>query len=299
MMSILIPVFNQDVNELVHELSHQVAKLQEPAEIIVMDDGSEVSYRHLHTNLNDIPFVRYYESGTNNGRVSIRQLLCELASSEWLLFLDGDSRIVSDQYLANYSRLINYPDHVWVGGRIYAGERPADCSLRLHWHYGTAREKTKPGLEGYTNRFMSNNFLMRKSIFQQFDFTTKWTGYGYEDTWMGIQLESMQIIIHYIHNPVLHEGIEKISAFLAKSHEALGNLSMLSTIVPRKILVKHVKLYFYFSRLQSFGLLSITQMIYDMFSSFIKTNLHSCHPSLFMFDLYRLIYFSRIKGNRR
>ncbi|MEO5996491.1 MAG: glycosyltransferase [Chitinophagaceae bacterium] len=294
MISILIPVFNWDVNELILDLSSQAKQLQPDVEIIVMDDGSQSSYRRLHHKLNDIAFVRYYEADKNNGRIRIRQMMAGLASFEWLLFLDCDSKIVSCQFLQNFYKRISDSVNVMAGGRIYSARKPADCRFRLHWKYGSIREKTRPGLEGHSNRFMTNNFLIRKNIFERFDFAGQWEGYGYEDTWMGIQLESMHIPIIYIDNPIKHEGLEESSVYLKKSQEALQNLKKLSSLVPQKILVKHVTLYAYFRRLLSLRLLWVIRLIYGMLRLSIMKNFHSCNPSLLLFDLYRLNYFASL-----
>ena len=294
MISILIPVFNWDVNELILELSSQAKQFQPDVEIIVMDDGSQTSYRHLNYKLNDIPFVRYYESEKNHGRIRARQMLAALASFDWLLFLDCDSKIISGRFLQNFCERISDTVNVIMGGRIYTAEKPADCRFRLHWKYGSVREKTRQGLEGYSNRFMTNNFFIRKNVFERFDFAGQWEGYGYEDTWMAIQLESMHIPVIFIDNPVKHEGLEESLVYLKKSQEALQNLKKLSGLVPQKILVKHVRLYAYFCRLRSLQLVWVIPFIYGTVRFSIRKNLNSCKPSLLLFDLYRLNYFASL-----
>jgi len=294
MISILVPVFNRDVNELISTLSAQAKELQQGTEIIIMDDGSDSYYRQLHSSFPHSSFLRYFESGKNYGRIRTRQMLCELATFDWLLFLDCDSFLISEDWLQNFYRRIADDVHVVVGGRVYSPEKPVDCNLRLHWKYGSKREKTKPASTGYVNRFMTNNLFIRKTVFNRFDFTGQWEGYGYEDTWMGIQLESINIPVMYIDNPVKHAGLEDTSTYLAKSREALQNLEKLSKLVPKKILVKHVKLYFYFYKLQSWRLLWILRVVYAMLSSTTRRNLHTCNPSLILFDLYRLNYFAKL-----
>lgn len=165
MISVLIPSFNRDVNELVNDLSCQVASTSSKVEIIVLDDGSEVSFRRLNKKLIGIPYVQYKETGKNNGRIRIRQMLAEMASFDWLLFLDCDSKIISDQFLDSFCRRISSSNDVTVGGRLYSLKTPEDCRFRLHWKYGTRREKIhSQNINGHKNRFMTNNFFIKKSF---------------------------------------------------------------------------------------------------------------------------------------
>ncbi len=291
MISVLIPVFNRDVNELVDVLSKQLKLLNNLAEIIVMDDGSEAYYKNLNCKLAGIELVQYVESDTNQGRIYCRQKLAAIAKYEWLLFLDCDSKIVSDQFLKTYCNKLTNSEQVIVGGRIYTSQKPNDCRFMLHWKYGTYREVMRLGNQAHANRFMTNNFFISKNIFERFDFTGGWSGYGYEDTWMGIQLEAMNVPVIFINNPVIHDGIETSFVFIAKSKEALENLKRLSELIAPGILIKHVRLYYYFYRLQSWRILWVMQLVYSIMKRYINNNLQSCEPSLLKFDLYRLHYF--------
>ncbi len=294
MISILIPVFNYDVTELADELSIQVEKLHIKAEIIIIDDGSEASFRNRQRQLSSVPHVQYLESPTNNGRVRIRQKLAASATYEWLLFLDCDSKIVSDKYLETFSNQVSDSAQVITGGRIYTNIQPADCRFRLHWKYGTTREKSCYDEQNCNNRFMTNNFLIQKEIFGSLDFTNAWEGYGYEDTWMAIQLESLNIPILFIDNPVKHDGIETSELFMSKSREALQNLHRLSCFVPRDRLKKHVRLYNHFCRIKLLGMTWLIHLVYGLLRISINKNLNSCNPFLAAFDFYRLHYFSTI-----
>jgi glycosyltransferase involved in cell wall biosynthesis len=187
MISILIPVYNQDVNNLVARLSAGLSHLQGEGEIIVMDDGSAPAFRLINEAIGKLPFVRYMPLEKNHGRARIRQLLAEAAAGEWLLFLDGDSEIPSDNFLANYYQAIVTNAGVIVGGRIYTTNPPQHCKVALHWKYGTHRESRQPGKK-HQPAFMTNNFMIQARYFKQLTFDTGGEGYGHEDTWIGIQL---------------------------------------------------------------------------------------------------------------
>jgi glycosyltransferase involved in cell wall biosynthesis len=288
MISILIPVYNRDVNLLASTLSRQLTAMNKPGEIILLDDGSDDDYRKLNAATAALPHVKYMEANANHGRIKIRQMLAEKAAYTWLLFLDCDSAVISVQYLENYYREVLPSPGLVVGGRIYAQKIPADCSLRLHWKYGTKRESVhKAG-------FMSNNFMIHRVVFDQLQFIDDWQGYGHEDTWIGVQLEREGVKIKFIDNVVVHEGLETSISMMEKNEQALQNLKKLSSLVPAEQLKKHVKLFRFFLRLKSSGLLWLPKMIYGMLRKNILKNLHSCHPSLFYFDLYRLNRFIEI-----
>lgn len=297
MISILIPVFNQNVNTLVARLSAGLSHLGQAGEIIVMEDGSDAAYQQINSPLATLPFVRYIPHAQNHGRIRIRQMLAAAATGEWLLFLDGDSELGSDNFLQQYFLAIEPNSGVLVGGRTYSAMPPDDCRLRLHWKYGSARESRRPG-EKQQPAFMTNNFLIQAQYFNQLSFDTGGKGYGHEDTWIGMQLEMAGIPVAYIDNPVLHAGLEENTTFLAKSENALLNLHTLSTQVPGDMLAGHVKLFRVYQSFKAWNCLWIPRLVYGLMKNYIHRNLHSCNPSLTLFDLYRLQYFIRLNNQK-
>lgn len=140
MISILIPVYNCSVTDLVKDLCNQITS-DYKCEIIVLDDGSDMACLHQNRQIAQLPNVIYKELDRNHGRVAIRKLLAETATYSWLLFIDGDSRIIRNDFIAAYYRFLNDNIGVVCGGREYSVSRPRDCSLVLHWTYGRQREK--------------------------------------------------------------------------------------------------------------------------------------------------------------
>lgn len=297
MISILIPVFNQDVNTLVARLSAGFSHLQQPGEIIVMEDGSDIACRQINQGIAKLPFVHYIVHDQNQGRLRIRRLLAEAAKGEWLLFLDGDSEIQADDWLLKYEQAARNNQGVIVGGRTYAGTLPADCALRLHWKYGRERE-SRGGHKKHQPAFMTNNFLIEAQYFYQLSFDQAWEGYGHEDTWIGMQLEKAGIPVHYIDNPVVHAGLETSEVFIAKSENALVNLHRLSKKVPAISLAKHVKLFRVYQSVKAWRAGWLVILLYGLLGKYIRKNLHSCNPSLRLFDLYRLHYIIRLNKGR-
>jgi glycosyltransferase involved in cell wall biosynthesis len=284
MISILIPVYNCDALLLVRELSSQAAALSSPCEIIVADDHSSEEYRSRNRDIAHLPHVRYTELDRNLGRLHVRLHLASLARFEWLLFIDSDSRIIRDDFLAAYVRALDESSQVIVGGRVYEDEQPRDCRHRLHWEYGRRREDVFTG----KTAFHTNNFCIRKPLFQSLSFNAPWQGYGHEDTWIGIQLEQKKAAVSMIRNPVLHEGLEDAGVFLQKSHEAVKNLPVLAKICGDEAVERHVKLYRAYRRLLRWNLRPAFISAYKIWKPRIEKNLHSCKPSLRYFDLHRL-----------
>lgn len=304
MISILVPVYNYDVTELAAALSRQLDALQRPGEIILLDDGSSAEFRNINAATANLPHVRYIEAGKNHGRIRIRQLLAEKALYDWLLFLDCDSQLNFDTFLHTYAVHVRYAERsgegplVIVGGRSYSSEPPGDCNYRLHWQYGSEREAMSHDARDINpyNGFMSNNFVVHKSIFQQLSFASDWQGYGHEDTWIGIQLEKMGVPIDHLDNAAMHVGLENTESFLFKTQQALQNLHRLAKLVPEDALKRHVKLFRVYRQLKGWGLLWLPKIIYTLQRKKIEKNLFSCNPSLFYFDLYRLSRFIQLSG---
>lgn len=296
MISILIPVYNQDVNNLVARLSAGLSYLQ--GEIIVMDDGSEQAFRLVNEAIARLPSVRYIPLDKNHGRARIRHLLAEAAAGKWLLFLDGDSEIPSDDFITRYHQAAAANAGVIMGGRIYTANPPQDCKAALHWKYGTHRESRQSGKK-HQPAFMTNNFMIQARHFKQLTFDTGGEGYGHEDTWIGIQLEQNNIPVSYIDNPVLHTGLETSTVFITKSENALVNLYKLSSLLPDELLARHVKLFRVYRKLANWQAHWIPIAAYKLMKGYIHRNLQSCNPSLKLFDLYRLQYFIQLNNKSR
>lgn len=286
MISILIPVFNVQVHKLVQELSNQLSAFSIEGEILVYDDFSAAAFKSQNISINSIEYVVYKELDRNYGRIEIRKLLASGARYNWLLFIDSDSVIVDSSYLQNYIKAIEKGSDVYTGGTIYQAEIPEDCSKRLHWLYGSKREAAK----GIKPTLHTNNFIILKNIFLELNFPSQLKGYGHEDTWMHIKLETTNKKIFFLNNPVLHSGLESTDIFLKKTKNALKNLLILVDAEGVKALKCRVKLIKLYLLLEQLSLNQLVQRVLHKKIKKIETSLNSCNPSLFQFDLYRLYY---------
>lgn len=228
MISILIPVYNYDVVALAKELSRQCQQRDIVFQILVFDDKSKDEFKAINQIVSQEFNVSYVEMSENKGRAKIRNRLAKMAQYDWLLFLDCDSKVISDTFIDDYLRHLQEPSVIF-GGRVYQQKKPNNDYL-THWAYGTkvesksaSKRKGKPYIS-----FHSNNFLIHRSIFDQVQFREDIDGYGYEDLYFAEEVKLKGIVIKHIDNPVLHEGLDNNISFTLKTENAIKNLSKLN-----------------------------------------------------------------------
>lgn len=143
---------------------------------------------------------------------------------------------------------------------------------------------------------MSNNFLIKKSIFESILFDENITGYGHEDTLFGIELAKNNININIINNPIFNNHLDTNKAYLDKNISSLKNLIYLihSSKIKREDFnrIKLLKTYYFLKKLQ---FISIYFIFYKTFRKNIYYNLLSTKPNLLVFNFYKLGEFIKIK----
>jgi len=227
-LSILIPVYNYKVVDLVKKLYKQCERLDLEFEILVFDDGSKEKYKEQNKVLNTSFGVNYMEMSENLGRSKIRNWLVKSALYDYVLFLDCDSKVTGNKFIENYIDTLG-PNKVINGGRIYANKKPKAKSKYLHWLYGTQYE-SKPAKIRNKNAhlyFHSNNFAADRNVLVEFPFDENIVGYGYEDLLIAQNFIDHDIEVQHIDNPVIHLGLEKNEIFLEKNLKAIDNLVQL------------------------------------------------------------------------
>lgn len=285
MLSILIPVFNQDIRKLVEELQASAQYISVPYEIVIFDDGStDKSLEKLNSSLQGETHIRYVALNENIGRSRIRNQLAREATYDRLLFLDCDSRLKdAPTFLKNYMQL---DDPIIYGGRIYRSEEP-DAEFLLHWRYGHTYE-SKPASKRSSSpyrSFHSNNFLIDKEVMIRYAFDESHKGYGYEDVAYAHELKQVQLPIKHIDNEVIHYGLDTRENFLDKTDEAVQNLLQYK----KKGVDLDVKLLRTYEVLQKSVPKKIMSKISDRYLQKIRRNLLSDDPSLRYYQWYKLI----------
>lgn len=297
MLSICIPIYNTVPLDFLRDLSRQAHDLDFPIEINLLNDASTVDIEKDLNIASKIEQVTIYHNDKNLGRSLSRNKLGDLASYPFLLFIDGDSGMQSDNYLKQYSQYFR-SGIVCCGGTYYQeGNQNKDEILRLT--YGRKREsrdaKTRK-INPYQS-FTTHHFLIDKEVFLGIQFDTSIKGYGHEDTLFGLKLKKQSIPIIHIDNPLYHLGIDKTEIFLNKTKEGVVNLAKLNARYKAdEDFANAIHLVRFYQKQKSMKVLWIWSIILAILNPIIAHNLNSKHPSLKLFDLYKLRIF--IKANK-
>jgi GT2 family glycosyltransferase len=296
MLSILIPVYNFNVLELVKSLNSQAQQAKIDFEIIVVDDASHEKYKKINRQTTRLQHVRYLEEKTNLGRSRIRNKLADISKYQYLLFVDCDSKVQQDDYISNYLGYCRN-DVVICGGRSYMPEEPADNSHYLRWLHGIRREQfTADERNAEPNKsFMTNNFLISRTIFNRIRFDETITSYGHEDTLFGYKLKKNNIIIYHIDNPLIHMGLESNEEFIRKTKEGVNNLKQIMVQNGyEKVFIRDITLLHWFKLLQKFGINRFFRFLFSKAEKKLHRYLVKNKPRLLFFDLYKLGYLCSI-----
>ncbi|MCU4175527.1 glycosyltransferase family 2 protein [Carboxylicivirga sp. N1Y90] len=295
MLSICIPVYNYDLRPLITELINQARVIDLNIEIIVYDDGSDQSFKNLFAELKTINEVRYYEAAENIGCAATRNQMAVWAKFSNILFIDSDSALPKN-YLKKYQPLLKSDILITYGGRVHPIKLPsADKSLR--WKVGKKREDFNAEQRRIipNKSFMSNNFLAKKELFDKVSFNASIKRSGHEDTMFGIELEEKGICINHIDNAVTHIGLESNDEFILKNRNRLETLKLIMSVKQNnKLVKKRIKIIKYYELSKLAGLLPIIRFAYRKTNKAIEKSMHSKSPNLWLFDFYKLGYYSTL-----
>ena len=288
-LSVCIPVYNFDVNNLVKDLNTQILSEGIDAEIILIDDCSEKKFVDLNKNLITNSY-RFVFLDKNIGRSKIRNLFLNYTKGEYLLFLDCDGKIIDKYFIKNYLKCINEktPDVIYGGRKV--DEKPPPSEFRLRWRFAVERENHQVRLRiksPYLD-FQTNNFVVKKSVLEKNLFDETILQYGYEDLIFAMDLCQKRIKIHHIDNPIYNNDVEENPVFLEKADQSAKSLAHL--IKKRKELVvqsqiKLAKIYFLLSRT---GGVFVYKLIFRFAKPYIKRKLLTGNTSLRFLDVYKL-----------
>lgn len=292
LISVCIPIFNSDATSLVNKLIKQANFLENKIEIVVIDDCSNADWKLKNESIQNL--CNYIELTKNSGRSKIRNLFLNHAKGEFFLFIDGDSEIISDNFLADYLNFTekNNPE-VIIGGSVYQTQRP-NRSHFLRWKYSVCREsKSAEKRENVNFGFKTNNFLIQKILFAQTLFNETLSGYGHEDTLFGFQLSIKKIKLQHIENPVLNKHLDSNEVFMRKTENAIGNLVQMYNMSKDFPEIKEIKLIHYYEKITQQRLISIVSILFTLGKPILFVLLKGGYFRLWMFDFYKLGLFIR------
>lgn len=286
MISICIPIYNFNVTELVTDLSRQSNLLNVPSEIILIDDGSESTFKEINKTICEKEI--YIELEKNIGRSAIRNRFLDHSKYDNLLFLDCDSIIHTDDFLAKYvDALKNHPENVICGGRIYEANAP-ERAKRLRWKYGIVKESKSYEIRSQNPNasFMTNNFIISRSIFEAIPFDEGLREYGHEDTLFGFELKKRSVNIIHIDNTIRNGHLENNIEYIENTEKAVTNLIyILEHTNYDKDLIQDIRLLRIFYKL--YKLRSIIRLAFRILKPLIKYTLSRGYVSLYLFDFYK------------
>ncbi|HMQ07266.1 MAG TPA: glycosyltransferase family 2 protein [Saprospiraceae bacterium] len=293
MLSILIPVYNCIVVSLVEDLSTQCRIEEIDFEIIVCDDVSREVFQKKNIVIRNSSNVIYEELDSRKGRSGIRNHMAKLAKYENLLFLDGDSGI-EQSYINRYVNVISGSYEIVYGGRKYPNECP-DPKKILHFKYGHKVESKEASIRMRKPwiTFMSNNFLIKRTLFETIGFSENIKGYGYEDLIFAGECKKNNYSIHHIDNKVIHIGLDDATEFLAKTKEAISNLYRL---IPEYKILNEVKLVRFATILQFLFISRPFILCTWMLENKLKKNILGKKPLILSLQWYKLYLYLTEKG---
>lgn len=290
MLSILIPTYNVSSLSLVTAIHSQAEQTQIPFEILIFDDGSP-NPSEENKQINELKFASYTKRTKNIGRSAIRNLLAEKARFETLLFLDADVLPKRLDFIQNYVSRLQEAVDVIAGGIVYAEGKPPKKSM-LRYCYGKARESRSVAQRNQQAHIVvSANLCIKKTLFLKIN-TLEENSYG-DDLVLSQQLKNLQINVLHIDNPVIHLGLETSEVFINKSFEALETIVHLEE--KGELENNTTTLQQAYLRAKKKGVLPLIRVLVFLINPIIKVNLGSTHPSLFLFDLYRLNHYIKLK----
>lgn len=302
MISVCIPIYNFKIQKLVDDLTDCFSNLNLDYELILIDDASSIEHRKLNSFIKEtnIPNIKYIELDENIGRSAIRNLFLNYTSYECMLFLDCDSIITNRNFIAKYWQVYCDGADIICGGRIY-DKNPSNSRYKLRWKYGKEREcyPTSIRQKAPFHSFMTNNFMIRKKVFNNIRFNEELVSYGHEDSLFGYQLSETNFKLVHIDNPTIHDYKETAQEFLKKTREGILNLKYINTkILPNGEFVSYIKLLSTYYKIKKLKLAVFFSVISIPALPFISFLLKTSFVVLFLFDLYKLLYLCKISENK-
>ena len=296
MLSILIPTYNYNVYPLVCALHKQCVAAGIDFEILCQDDYSESLLNIENEKINLFETATFKYNTANLGRGKNINVLAKRALYDWLLIMDCDTYPAQDDFIKNYVNTIANVDlKIVFGGIIYESVRPEKEKL-LRWVYGRKREsRSLAKRKQNPNQTLTSNLLISKSTFLENPFNESITNYGYEDLLFLGELKSKDIIVKHIENPTYHLGLENSTIFIEKTKIAIENLVFIEDA--RNLISVETKIQKTYKILKFIGVHKFLSYLFIKLQSNFEKHLLSNNPSLFVFDLYKLGCYSKIKKN--
>ncbi len=296
MLSILVPLYNYNVYPLAKQIVEQAVKLDIDFEFICIDDASNSPLNVGNEKVNTLKNAKFIAQKTNAGYRGNRNNLAAMSRYDYLLFIDGDSIIIDNNYISNYVNNLSEDTDIIYGGRIHP-KNITDSNKKLRWKYGKYIEDKTASTRNKNvyKTLMFNNTLIKKECFNLIKFDTSITKYGHDDTLFAYQVNKLQLHVKHINNPVQHGDIDSNDSFLKKTEEGIINLFRIYHT--KKIDFNFVRILKLYSVLEKFKIKFIVAFFFKLFKPLLIKQLKSSSPSLLLFSFYKLGLLCTLKKN--
>ena len=286
-ISVLIPTYNHVCVALVKGLAQQLEAVGGDYEIIVADDGSTDTATVAENQvINTLPHCRYIVREENVGRAAIRNFLVGEARYAYVLFIDSDMTLISDDFIRRY--LDNDCDTVIDGGvAIHGDEEALKGNLRYRYEKAEEARHTAPERQKTPYQHLHTaNLFVRRDLMLKHPFDERFRHYGYEDVLLGKSFRQQHVAIAHIDNPLGFCTFETNADFVAKTEEGLRTLGQF-----RDDLRGYSRLLTLISNIHIPAVLTVIRLWHRLFGRLERRNLCGNRPSITVFKLYRLGYF--------
>lgn len=296
MISILIPVFNYNLTNILGQIHKQATAANLEFEIICFDDKSDKFCFENKAIIDKLLHSKIIISHENLGRIKARQALADAAAYDWLLFLDADVLPKSDMFIERYLAYTSLNYGAIFGGFAYMPAKPQDDSV-LRWKYGKTFEEVdakKRNLKPY-QVIISANFLIKKTVFNSINLKINKKSYGLDNYFAALLQQEKAHVLH-INNEVYHLGLENNISYLTKVKESVNTVFWMYS-QNRKLDHSNELLHMLIT-LKKFKLNYVLAFMYRMFKSLFNKNLLGANPSMLLLQLYKLTYICYLDLNK-
>ncbi len=245
-ISIIIIGFN--TKNYLNNLLQSIKKIKKDAtckinEVIYIDDGSSDNSLFLFKSFDVGLKKKYFGFENNMGRVFATNKGVEIATGDWLLFLQSNM-LVDSNLVMEYCKAIQNCSVVAIGGKIiYRSQDKAFEKYLNNQNRGINQYKQYSAIK-YQN-LLFGNCLIQKKIFKNIKLNTDLKYYGGEELDFSYRLNQQyhqQIIactssiVYRIDHPGLLKHIVRLEEF-GKYNFLLLNSDLKTTIVKNKLFI--------------------------------------------------------------